>query len=98
MPTWSPFRLQFYFIGHNALATQISQAGIGFEQIENAFVRIDDFEQANHLARKLAIDALYQRLNELAAEYCPVVESLNQHYHWSISQAEYATDLVFKNQ
>ena len=61
-------------------------------------MRIDDFEQANHLARKLDIDALYQRLNELAAEYCPVVKNLNQHYHWSISQAEYATDLVFKNQ
>ena len=98
VPTWSPFRLQFYFNGHNALATQLNQAGIGFEQIENAFVHIDDFEQANQLAQKLDIDALYQRLNELAAAYCPVVERLEQHYHWSISQAEYATDLVFKKQ
>jgi hypothetical protein len=98
VPTWSPFRLQFYFNGHNALAVQLSQAGIGFEQIENALVRIDNFEQANQLAQTLDIDTLYQRLNELAAEYCPVVESLDQHYHWSISQAEYATDLVFKNQ
>lgn len=98
VPTWVPFRLQFYFNGHNALAAQLRQAGIGFEQIENAFGQIDDFEQANHLAQSLDIDALYQRLNQLAATYCPVVKNLNQHYHWSISQAEYATDLVFKNQ
>ena len=98
VPTWVPFRLQFYFNGHNALAAQLSQAGIGFEQIDNGFVQIDDFDQANHLAQSLNIDALYQRLNELAAEYCPVVDQLGQQYHWSISQAEYATDLVFKNQ
>ena len=98
VPTGSPFRLQCYFNGPNALAAQLNQAGIGFEPIENAFVHIDDFEQANQLAQKLDIDALYQRLNELAADYCPVVERLEQHYHWSISQAEYATDLVFKKQ
>lgn len=98
VPTWVPFRLQFYFNGHNALAAQLSQAGIGFEQIDNAFVQIDDFEQANQLAQTLDIDALYQRLNVLAAEYCPVGDQLGQQYHWSVSQAEYATDLVFKNQ
>lgn len=98
VPTWVPFRLQFYFNGHNALAAQLRQAGIGFEQIDNGFVQIDDFEQANQLAQTLDIDALYQRLNELAATYCPVVDHLGQPYHWSISQAEYATDLVFKNQ
>jgi hypothetical protein len=98
VPTWVPFRLQFYFNGHNALAAQLKQTGIGFEQIDNALVQIDDFDQANQLAQTLDIDALYQRLNELAAEYCPVVDQLGQQYHWSISQAEYATDLVFKTQ
>lgn len=98
VPTWVPFRLQFYFNGHNALAGQLKQAGIGFEQIDNALVQIDDFDQANQLAQTLDIDALSQRLNELAADYCPVVDQLGQQYHWSICQAEYATDLVFKNQ
>lgn len=98
VPTWVPFRLQFYFNGHNALAAQLRQAGVGFEQIDNGFVYITDFQQANQLAQTLDSDALYQRLNELAAEYCPVVDQLGQQYHWSIAQAEYATDLVFKNQ
>ena len=97
-PTWVPFRLQFYFNRHNALAAQLKQAGVDFEQIDNGFVYIADFEQANQLAQTLDIDTLYQRLNELAAAYCPVVDQLGQQYHWSISQVEYATDLVFKNQ
>ncbi|MDA3891903.1 MAG: hypothetical protein PF517_09605 [Salinivirgaceae bacterium] len=30
--------------------------------------------------------------------YCPVNDSFGQVYHWSIMQAEYATDIVFKKQ
>ena len=30
VPTWSPFRLQFYFNGHNALAHSLQKAGIDF--------------------------------------------------------------------
>jgi hypothetical protein len=33
----------------------------------------------------------------LAQQYCPVITDLSLHYHWSIMQTEYATDLVFKN-
>jgi len=37
-------------------------------------------------------------LDHFARQYCPVVQTLNLAYHWSIMQAEYATDLVFKRQ
>ncbi|MCP5096763.1 MAG: hypothetical protein GY943_14515 [Chloroflexi bacterium] len=50
VPTWCPFRLQFYFNGHNALAAQLQREQIAFEQIENGFLRIDDFNRANELA------------------------------------------------
>lgn len=42
--------------------------------------------------------ALHQRLDELAKQYCPVVAQFGLSYHWSIMQAEYATDIIFKNQ
>ena len=35
VPTWCPFRLQFYFNGHNALAAKLQQAGIAFELADN---------------------------------------------------------------
>ena len=82
VPTWCPFRLQFYFNGHNALAAKLQQAGIAFELADNAFLSIADFEQAN----------------QLAEQYCPVVKALEVQYLWSIMQAEYATDIVFKAQ
>jgi hypothetical protein len=96
VPTWCPFRLQIYFNGHHWLASQLQEHGIGFQLCDNAFVQIDDFATANELATQLDITRLHQRLNQLAQQYCPVVTSLGLHYTWSISQAELATDIVFK--
>ena len=47
VPTWAPFRLQFYFNGHGGLANQMTQKNIGFEKIENAFVGIDEIGRAH---------------------------------------------------
>jgi len=98
VPTWCPFRLQFYGNGHQWLAQQLTQKGIDFQLIDNAFVDIADFEQANELAAQLDIKSLHAKLDEFARRYCPVVETLNLTYKWSIMQAEFATDLVFKHQ
>lgn len=97
VPTWAPFRLQFYFNGHNALAVQLQKASIAFEQADNTFLYIADFEKANELSAALDTEALHQKLNQLAEQYCLVVKELELQYNWSITQAEYATDLVFKN-
>ena len=42
--------------------------------------------------------ALHAKLDQFAAQYCPVVSHLNLVYSWSLMQLEYATDLVFKQQ
>ncbi len=98
IPTWCPFRLQFYCNGHNVLAAQLRQAGISFEQADNAFVQIEDFERANQLAADLSIEVLHAKLDQWVKQYCPAAEMLELTYQWSIMQAEYATDLVFKQQ
>ncbi|MDV7398551.1 hypothetical protein RZS08_44510, partial [Arthrospira platensis SPKY1] len=48
------------------------------------------------LAAALDCQALHQKLDELVRRYCPVAPQLEMSYQWSIMQAEYATDLVFK--
>ena len=98
VPTWCPFRLQFYFNGHNWLANQLKQQGITFEQHDNAFLDIADFDTANQLAAQLNIEHLHAKLDRLAHQHCPVTAVLGLEYSWSIMQAEYATDLVFKDQ
>jgi hypothetical protein len=47
IPTWCPFRLQFYCNGHSWLAQQLKQKEIEFELMDNAFVDIADFDAAN---------------------------------------------------
>jgi hypothetical protein len=98
VPTWCPFRLQFYGNGHHWLANQLRQRGIAFVQQDNAFLDIADFDTANELAAQLDVNRLHAKLDQYARLYCPVVTELDLQYSWSIMQAEYATDLVFKQQ
>jgi hypothetical protein len=97
VPTWCPFRLQFYFNGHAWLAAKLKERGIAFEMLDNAFIKIADYAVANQLVAELDIESLHHRLDQLARQYCPAVTKLELSYHWSIMQAEYATDLVFKS-
>jgi hypothetical protein len=97
VPTWCPFRLQFYFNGHNWLANQLKERGIAYKMLDNAFVHIADYAVANQLANEFDVETLRARLDEFAQKYCPVVTNLNLRYYWSLMQSEYATDLVFKS-
>jgi hypothetical protein len=96
VPTWAPFRLQFYCNGHNLLAARLRRAGIEFSLLDNAFVAIANFAEAQRLADDLRVDALHRRLDLLARQYVPVVKHFRDGYHWSLMQIEYATDLVFR--
>jgi len=75
----------------------LKQRGIAYKMLDNAFVHIADYTVANQLANELNVDTLHRRLDQFARQYCPVVGDLKLQVHWSIMQAEYATDLVFKS-
>ena len=98
VPTWCPFRLQIYFNGHNWLASRLNKEGLNYTPLDNAFIDIDDFGRAQELADELRIQALHRLLDSFSEVFCPVHDIFNEHYHWSIMQAEYATDIVFKKQ
>lgn len=98
VPTWAPFRLQFYFNGHNYLATKLRQAGLSFLLADNAFLDIEDFVQAQQIADGLEPGQLHRHLDGLAIRYCPVLRHFSSGYHWSLMQLEYATDIVFARQ
>ena len=53
VPTWCPFRLQFYCSGHSWLARKLDSTGIDYTLADNALVRIADFERAQALADSL---------------------------------------------
>jgi hypothetical protein len=98
VPTWCPFRLQVYFNGHGMLASQLSKRDIDYTLGDNAFLDISDFTKAQKFSDNLRIDRIHRILDRLAYLFCPVTKELGVNYHWSIMQAEYATDIVFKKQ
>lgn len=96
IPTWSPFRLQFYFNGHNLLARQLSKEGISYRLIDNVFVELEDFTRAQELSDKLRAEPLHRILDRVSQWLCPILSHFKSGYHWSLMQVEYATDIVFK--
>ncbi len=98
LPTWCPFRLQFYCNGHSYLARQMGKHRIEYRILDNAFGWIADFDQAQKLADEFRADRLHRKLDEFAARFCPVLQQFDLTYHWSLDQVEFATDIVFRKQ
>ena len=84
VPTWCPFRLKFYCNEYSWLARRLASRGIGYTMADNAFIRIDDWEQAQQLADSFTPDELHRILDRYAAICCPVLDVFEQRYHWSL--------------
>jgi len=98
VPTWCPFRLQFYFNGHNWLAAKLRAAGLAYEMRDNAFTYLEDVEGAQALADEFSAEELHRKLDAYARMMCPVSDRFDMRYQWSIMQVEYSTDLMFRRQ
>ncbi len=96
VPTWAPFRLQFYCNGHNLLASRLSKKNIDFQMLDNVFVQIDNFDKAQKFADDINVKRLHRQLDKIVRKYCPIIRHFTNSYHWSFMQLEYATDIIFK--
>ena len=98
VPTWCPFRLQFYFNAHNWLARQLDRKSIGYKLVDNAFVHIDNWDKAQKIATAFDPRQLHHVLDRYADRCCPVaIGAFKRLYHWSLMQGEYASDIVFRS-
>lgn len=96
LSTWLPFWVQFYCNGHSWLAGALTREGIAFTQVDNAFTACADWARAQALADAFPVQELHQALEGWIQAYAPVAKSLEPDgYHWSLTQVEYATDIVF---
>ena len=86
VPTWCPFRLQFYCNGHSWLENKLIANGIGYAMADNAFIRIDDFARAQNLSDQFKPDDPHRILDRYAAMCCPVLDVFEQKYHWSLME------------
>ena len=97
VPTWPPFRLQFYMNGHNWLASKMHRKGITYKTLDNCFTQISDWQMAQKLSERINPEDIHKVLDILAKRYCPVVDELKLCYQWTIQQIECSTDIVFLN-
>jgi len=98
VPTWCPFRLQFYCNGHFWLAAELRRRKISYRLADNAFAAVGNFAQAQSIADNMQVKALHRKLEAFVRHYCPTIDNLGVTYHWSIDQAEYSTDIIFRRQ
>lgn len=101
LQTWFPFAIHLCLNGRHWLARQLDQAGIGYVQRENCFTWIEDPAQAQRLAQAqlqscwpILLQPLVEQCHPHAGELC---RPLGLSYYWSVSESEYATDVMFKS-
>lgn len=58
VPTWAPFRLQFYMNGHNLLASKPQKKNIDYRMLDNAFLEVSDMEMAQKLSDRINPEGL----------------------------------------
>lgn len=101
LQSWFPCPIQVCINGREWLARKMNKADIAYQRRGNCFIHIADFPRAQKLAdatmncrwQKL-LNCFAKRLNPLLADSA----GLDLHgYYWTIRQAEYATDVVFKD-
>lgn len=97
LQTWAPFTCQIYVNGHDFVARQLKEKGIPFEQVDNAFVHLDDPQKAQRLADRFAklpwpklLEAFARRVNPLLKKELKAMS-----HYWVTDQAEFATDVMF---
>jgi len=98
VPTIAPYKMDFYFNGHNWLETKLKKRGIPYEKADNAFTYIADFEEAQKLSDRIRVEDLHRALDMFIKRYCPMPDEWGLSYNYSIIQVEYACDILFENE
>jgi hypothetical protein len=99
--TWLPFGISVCLNGREYLARRMQKAGVAFEQRDNCFVWIEDVAKAQQMLSDLESRKWERWLQMLSAWVNPLVGprgGLDLHpYYWSVSESEYATDVLFRD-
>jgi hypothetical protein len=101
LQTWFPFTIHMCLNGREWLARQMENAGLGFVRKDNCFIALSDVAQTQQLMDQQLRTRWPKLLEEIMRAnhpvYAEVFEPLQLHYYWSISESEYATDIMFRH-
>lgn len=101
LQSWFPFEIQVWMNGREWLARQLDREGIGYVRYANTFTRIDDLPRARSLCERFVRRKWPRVLDAFARKVNPMLGTIRRTgfggYYWCIDQAEYATDVMFRN-
>jgi hypothetical protein len=97
--TWFPLTMQVYVNGHDFLAQKLDRQGVSYTLHDNAFTEVADPRVAQACADRFAKQNWPKLLGALARQFNPLLGDAlrGQEYYWVMDQAEYATDVLFKD-
>ena len=98
VPTIAPYKMDIYFNGHNWLESKLRKKGISYQKVDNAFAHIADYEEAQRLSDRVRVEDLHKALDIFIERFCPMPEAWNLSCNHTISQVEYACDILFKSE
>lgn len=101
LQTWAPFMVQICVNGREWLARQLDRKQIPYTKHDNCFTEISDLKQAQHLFEQLNQQQWVKPFQQRVAALVPFLKATaTPHFHpyyWTLHQAEYATDILFKD-
>jgi hypothetical protein len=98
--TWFPFHVHVCINGHDWLARQMDQAGLGYQRRDNCFTALEDQARARELFTQQLQAHWPTLLNDLAASLNPMHNTMfaryPTQYYWSVAQSEWSSDVLFR--
>ncbi len=100
LQTWYPFSVDVCLNGRLWLAKQMDAAGLAYRRADNCFIELADPARAQVLADAQNQTNWLELLNGLLAWAHPLRDEIlkpfpSLFYYWTVTQSEYATDLLF---
>lgn len=100
--TWFPFSLQVCLNGREWLARQMDRAGLDYRRRDNCFVGLENPTEAQRLMDQQLATNWPDLLGGIARALNPAHQAMfgpfRAPYYWSVSQSEWATDLMFRDE
>jgi len=101
LQTWFPFQIDICLNGREWLCRQLDGEGLAYRRQGNCLVQVQDWARAQTLLNTQvhwdwpkALAGLLKEFHPLSRQLC---RPLELSYYWSVSESEYATDLVFRD-
>lgn len=99
LQSWFPFQVEVCLNGRHWLARQLDEAGLAYRKRENCLVWVQDIPPAQKLLDQQVQTDWTKELGELLKECHPsakrIARPLGLNYYWSVSESEYASDVLF---